>query len=326
MRGKAARAGLVVVLLGSACNSEDLPSPLGAASVPEDGDSDAGPPGVVTLNDAAAAIDPNASYSVTLAMTPFTVSAGGEVYKCQDFANPFGNQAVDVDRYDLQMSEGSHHMLLLYADGADDGPLIDCPQGGLQIGAYTFGAQSPTVTAPYPAGIGAAIPAGMGFTVDAHYLNTTASEITGQVRVTLYVAQPGSVTQQAGVLSYILTTLSVPPTGMPYTVSGSCALAQDVNLLSANSHMHRQATEFVATSGGMTLFQTDVWSEPTPRTFSPPLALSAGSTIAWSCTYVNDTGAELTFGESALSNAMCNFGASFYPVQDPSNPVVQCLQ
>jgi hypothetical protein len=286
-----------------------------------------GPPGTVSSSDAAAAVDPNAAYSVTLTMAPFTVPAGGEVYMCQDFANPFGNQAVDIDRYDLQMNQGSHHMLLLYTTGATDGPLVDCPQGGLQIGPYTFGAQSQKVSAPYPPGIGAAIPAGMGFTVDAHYLNTTSSPLDAAVQITMFVARPGTVTQHAGALQYILTSLSVPATNAPYVVSGSCALTQDVNLLWTNSHMHQRATHFVATTGSTTLYETDSWSDPTPQTFSPPLALSgANTTIDWSCTYVNDTAAPLTFGESAASNAMCNFGAAFYPVADPSNPVIRCLQ
>jgi hypothetical protein len=75
-------------------------------------------------------------------MSPFTVPAGGEVYKCQDFANPFGGQPVDIKTYELTMNAGSHHMILFYSSGAKDGPVIDCPQGGLMTGVATFAAQS----------------------------------------------------------------------------------------------------------------------------------------------------------------------------------------
>jgi hypothetical protein len=336
MKSRKLTAAIVASASACACNAVEVPdrstSDAGARVVDEAGPTPdltgafQGPPGVVSVSDAAAAIDPNAAYSVTFTMTPFTVPAGGEVYKCQDFANPFGNQAVDIDRYDLQMNQGSHHMLLFYTSDATDGPLVDCPQGGLQIGPYTFGAQSQKVSAPYPPGIGAAIPAGMGFTVDAHYLNPTTTDLQAAVQITMFVARPGAVTQHAGALQFILTSLSVPPTGMSYAVSGSCALPQDVTLLWANSHMHQRATHFVATTGSTTLYETNVWSDPMPQTFSPPLRLSANATIDWACTYVNDTGSPLTFGESAATNAMCNFGAAFYPVQDPSNPLIQCLQ
>jgi hypothetical protein len=283
-----------------------------------------GPPGVVTFNDAAASVNPNADYSVTLAMTPFTVPAGGEVFKCQDFANPFQGQAVDITQYDLVMSSGSHHMLLFYAPGASDGPVTDC--GGLQLSPFTFGSQSPMATEKYPDGVGAAIPAGMGFSFNSHFINSSASAIVANVKVTMYVARPGVVTQHAGSLMFVLMSISIPPTGQPATVSGSCNVSQDMNLISTGAHMHQRATHFVATSGNTTLYQTDVWSDPPMMPYSPPLLLKANSTVDWSCTYVNDTGSTLSFGQSAVTNAMCNFNARFYPVRDVSNPLVQCLQ
>jgi hypothetical protein len=263
---------------------------------------------------------------VTLTMDSFTVPAGGEVYKCQDFANPFGGQQVDITTYQLAMNPGSHHMILFYSSGASDGPVLDCPMGGLQTGPFTFGAQSQKVTQTYPEGVGATIPAGMGFMLNAHYVNPGSTPIQSAVQVTMFVAAPGSVTQHAGVLQYIQTSISIPATGQPVTSTASCAQMQDMNLLWTSSHMHRGATNFVATSGATMLFQTGQWSDPPMHVFSPPLPLKAGADITWSCTYVNDTGSPLAFGPSALTNVMCNFGATFYPVQDVSNPVFQCLQ
>src|SRR5579884_1100247 len=280
--------------------------------------------GLVTYDDAATAVDPNAAYSVTLTMTGFTVPPGGEVYKCQDFASPFRGQAVDITRYELAMSPGSHHMILFDTAGATDGPVVDC--SGLQIGESTFGAQSETATATYPDGIGAAVPAGTGFTMNSHYINAGASPIQGSVKVTMFVARAGVVTQHAGSLQFVLTSISIPPTGQPATVSGSCSVSHDINLLSANSHMHQRATQFVATAGGTTLYRTDVWADPPGTRFSPPLLLKANDAVTWSCTYVNDTGSTLTFGPSATTNVMCNFNGTYYPVPDVSSPGITCLQ
>jgi hypothetical protein len=304
------------------------PEPFGVPPV----DDDDGPPGMVAVDDAAADAEPNAAYSVTLTTQPFTVPANSEVFKCQDFANPFQGQGVDIIRYDLSMNPGSHHMLLFYKQGATDGPVIDC--SGLQTGPYTFGAQSQKVTETYPAGVGAAIPAGTGFTVNMHYVNAGAQAITGVVKVTMFVAQPGLVTQHAGVFQFVQTNFSIPPDGQPHAISASCSIpqGQDVNLLSTGAHMHQRATQFIATTGSTVLYQTDQWAEPPPKMYMPPLPLAAGSTIDWSCTYVDDpsttggTPVPLTFGESALNNAMCNFNATYYPVADPSNPVIMCLQ
>jgi hypothetical protein len=298
---------------------------------PTPADNDDGPPGTVTIDDAAADAEANAAYSVTLTTQPFTVPPNAEVFKCQDFANPFQGQAVDIIRYDLSMNPGSHHMLLFYNPGATDGPVVDC--SGLQTGAHTFGGQSQKVTETYPPGVGAAIPTGTGFTVNMHYVNVGAQAITGVVKVTMFVAQPGVVTQHAGVFEFVQTNFSVPPDGQPHAISASCSgPSQDVNLIATGAHMHQRATQFIATAGSTTLYQTDQWAEPPPKVYMPPLLLPANSTINWSCTYVNDpstTGGmsvPLTFGESALTNAMCNFNATYYPVADPSDPVMMCLQ
>jgi hypothetical protein len=297
----------------------DLPFPI----TNDPGDSG---PGTVAIDDAASAVDPSAAYSVTLTMSPFTVEPNHEVYKCQDFANPFAGQAVDIHRYDLDMNEGSHHMNLFYNQGATDGNVVDCPNGGFQQGPNTFGAQSPKASQTYPDGVGAAIPAGTGFTMNAHYVNSGSTPIQAAVKVTMFVAKPGLTTQHAGVVSFILTSITIPPTGQPYPVSGTCAIPQDMNVIFAGSHMHQRATAFTATTGATTLYETTAWSDPPSKAFSPPLALAANSNVTWTCTYVNDTGSPLVFGQSALTNAMCNFGATFYPVADPSNPVISCLK
>src|SRR5215472_15311526 len=105
------------------------------------------------------------------------------------------------------------------------------------------------------------------------------------------IAKPGVVTDHAGVIFLNNTGLTVPPTNRPEVVTKSYTLPQDVNVLSFGSHMHLHATHFVATtSTGLTLFDTDQWADPPAKQYSPPLHLASGTTITWSCTYVNDTG------------------------------------
>jgi hypothetical protein len=54
--------------------------------------------------------------------------------------------------------------------------------------------------------------------------------------------------------------------------------------------------------------------------------LGAGTSITWSCTYVNDTSSPLTFGESAATNVMRIYQGTFYPVADITNPILNCAQ
>ncbi len=140
----------------------------------------------------------------------------------------------------------------------------------------------------------------------------------------MYVAKPNVVTNHAGVLflnNSAITVAASCTSGCQSTASYQ--LTQDVYVLSADSHMHKYATNFVATtSTGVTLFTTTQWAEPPPENYSPPLHLASGTTITWTCTDVNTTGEELTFGESAQTNVIVHLSQNiFYPVSDVNNPV-----
>jgi hypothetical protein len=273
--------------------------------------------------DAAAITDPDIAYSVTLTMDTFTVDPGKEVYMCQDFANPFQGVQADIKTWELHMAQGSHHMFAFYTPNATNAHVVTCPQGGLQFQPFTFGSQTANQVATYPQGIGATIPPTTGFTLNVHYINPGTTPITGHVALTIYVAKPNIITQHVGILFLNQGLLNVPATGQPSTSTSSFTLPQDIHLLTSVSHMHKRATDFTATtSTGQTLFQTNQWAEPAPKQYSPATLLSAGTKITWSCTYVNDTGQVLTFGESAATNVMCISVSTFYPVADVTNPVI----
>jgi hypothetical protein len=270
----------------------------------------------------AAPPDPDVAYSVTLTSDSFTVAPNSESFTCQTFANPFQGQQVDIKTWQDDMTLGSHHMFVFYSPGATDGAMYNC--SGLQGGPFTFVAQGPHVVQTYPHGIGATIPSSMGFALNIHYINAGSVPLTAQVKVTMYVYKSGIVTNHAGMLFDNNVNLNVPPDGKPHVYTASCTLPQDVYVLASNSHMHSEATNFVATAGSETLYQTTEWSDPPQGIFSPPLHLAAGSKINWSCTYVNTTGATLTFGETASKNVMCISQSMFYPVSDVSNPTIDC--
>jgi hypothetical protein len=293
----------------------------GGASNGDSPATDAGSAGDVVQGPVVPADDPEIDYTQTktITMDTFMVPAGGEVYDCQNFANPWSAQ-VDIKAYALDMSQGSHHMFAFYQNGATDGAVAPCANGGLTFGPFTFTAQSPKLNQTYPATVGATLPQTTGFQMMAHYLNTGATPIMAHVSLTAYVAKPGMVTQHAGVLYLNNPTLIVPP-GVSKATS-SYTLPQDVNLLTTGSHMHKQATDFVSTVNGQTLFTTPDWSEPPGLAYSPPMALTKGTKITWSCTYDNETSNLETFGESANTNVMCISVSTFYPVTDVTNPVI----
>jgi hypothetical protein len=287
--------------------------------------SSSGGEGGIITTDGAPVDNPEIDYTntQTITMATFQVPAGEEVYYCQTFADPWSDQ-VDIKTYELSMSTGSHHMFAFYQEGATTASsATPCPAGGLTFGAFTFTSQTPHVTQTYPATIGATIPQGYGFNMMAHYLNTTSDTLSAVVSLTMYVAKPNVVTNHAGVIFLNNVSISVAATGQPVQTTDTYTLPQDVNILTASSHMHKYATNFIATaSSGQTLYSTTLWDNPTPATYSPPLVLTSGTTITWTCTDVNTTGTTLTFGESATANVMCIDVNIFYPVQSVTDPVL----
>jgi len=264
--------------------------------------------------------------SVTLTMGPFTVPPSTEVFKCQTFANPFGGKDTDVKEYEEHMTTGSHHMFLFFSPNAKDGAVGDCPNGGLEFHPYPFSAQTKDFTMTYPPTVGSRIPGTMGFMMNAHFINVTTTPYQATLTVTLHLAAPGAVTQYAGVMFMNNVGLTVPPDDQPHTATATCTVPQAMNVMGSASHMHQRATDFVATSGGQTLYTTQAWADPVPGIYTPPMSLASGSKVTWSCTYVNDTTQTLTFGESAQTNVMCIYSMQFYPVADPSNPTISCQQ
>jgi hypothetical protein len=262
-----------------------------------------------------------ATYSIET--ETFTVPAGGEVFKCQSFANPFKGKQVDIKTWEAVMNPGSHHMFVFYSSGAQDSGMTDC--SGLQIQPFTFVAQSPHVIQTYPATVGATIPTSMGFQINAHYINTSSSPIMGHVKVNMYAAKDGLITQHAGIIFNNNLAISQAPGSPGDTFTKTCAIGQAVTILSTSSHMHHTATHFTAMVDGKLLYENDQWSDP-PQLPPPggPIKTTASSAITFSCTYgPNTTGGTLTFGESS-SNIMCIMQSVYYPATDINSPFLGC--
>jgi len=94
---------------------------------------------------------------ITLTMSPFVVPAGGEVYRCQDFANPFGGEGA-FDAIESHLTAGSHHLFVFYRDGLTNGPVEEC--SGLEFSPGPFATQLRDERLDYPPGIAAMVAAG----------------------------------------------------------------------------------------------------------------------------------------------------------------------
>jgi hypothetical protein len=266
--------------------------------------------------------------TIVFTMDGFQVPPGGEYYKCQDFPNTFGGDIAIVDSKSV-MTVGSHHLFVFRLSqggfyggtpnlGPNDtkGPLVDCPSGGVEFHPFVHGAQSPVQETTYPDGLGQAFNSDETVRIMVHYLNTTSDAITAGVTVTLKYVEASAVQNLAASVFLNSLGLKVPPGAS--TQSFTYQVPMDLNLLSASGHMHRRGTQFVGTAvlpdgTKKTIYTTNTWDEPVAASFTPAMTLPSGSSIQWACSYANDTGMTLGFGESANSNEMCIFTGTYYP-------------
>jgi hypothetical protein len=244
---------------------------------------------------------------------------------CQDFDNPFGGADAAVGTSESDMTAGSHHLHVFY--GADSPPstTVAACANPFEFRSLLHVAGQPHLVTQYPAGMASKLKGSVGLRLQAHYLNASTTAYTANVVVRLTKVDPSTVTKWVAQLYFNRTVLSVLQ-GDGQVVSTTCTVPSTygaIGLISGASHMHSRGVHFVAnTSTGVSLVDTTEWDEPPIVPYDPPITLNPSDSITWTCTYNNQTGGTLTFGDSAQKNEMCIFLARFYSA--PSGDDIEC--
>jgi hypothetical protein len=256
-------------------------------------------------------------------MSPLDVPAGTEVYKCQDFDNLFGRDIAIVSSESV-MTKGAHHFAAFRISGLTAAPMMDCPAGGLEAHEFIHASQQLDQITTYPPNVGRFLPATDGLRLMVHFLNATTDIVHVQpTRFSVHYVGADQVQYKAAGVFLNNLGLSVPPG--PSSVTKSAMIQSDIKLLVAVSHMHEHGVGFTSsTSDGRKIYESTTWSEPQAASFDPPVDIAAGTSITWTCSFQNNTGQTLMFGQSAATNEMCIFNAVYYPSPDGSS-IVQNL-
>jgi hypothetical protein len=301
------------------------------------GTPDGGGPGVYADADIP---DSDVDQTITLTADPFTVAAGAEVFMCQVFANPYGANA-DIISMHGTMSVGSHHFFLFNMDpnttalsvvyAANIGKLAACPGGGLEFHPFPFLSQQPDWTVNYPTAsdgspMGYPLVAANSLMVNIHYLNTTSEAISPSVSIAIKTAKPGVVKTYVGTLFLNQTSLSVPsPVPTTATWNGDPSLPSTYSLYASISHMHQWSLGFTASTNSNVFYTNTNWSSPPLFLHDPVIPMTSSQSITWTCSYFNDTGMTLTFGDSAKSNIMCIYMGDYYPANSTEPDIIASL-
>jgi hypothetical protein len=218
---------------------------------------------------------------------------------------------------ETDMSVGSHHLHVYHMTTSASRTLEDCTISDFHPLLFASGA--PHTETTYPAGMAAKLLGTAGVRIQLHYINTTSQDLTVKATLKLSPVEYSSVTKWVSELYFNQLSLKVAP-GANQTVTTTCAIPQTygpIGLVSGGTHMHKRGVHFVAkTSTGAMLADVDTWDEPPAITYDPPIMLKPGDKISWTCTYDNNTGKTLSFGESAENNEMCIYLARFFSAPD----------
>jgi hypothetical protein len=299
--------------------------------------------------------------SVTLTAQSFQVAAGAEVYKCEVFANPFGGAADLIRLHGTMSAGSHHFFLfnISSANAAVEpkespgslNTLGSCAGNGIEFHPFPFLSQQPDWTVTFPKAsdgspMGYPLQASSLLMINVHYLNTSSSPITPTVTITVDAAAPGVVSTHVGTLFLNQNPMNIPVTPMSSPVlstkswagnPGAVSADGSYNIFTSWSHMHHWGLDIQASTNNQVFYDETNWDSPglfyhgtppagasnpvTAHGASSPVHMTQSQGITWSCSYYNDTGATLTFGDSAVSSVMCIYMGQYYPA-DANNPDV----
>ena len=249
------------------------------------------------------------------------------------YYEPLNNdQPLFVNRVDMAMRPGSHHLILY--DLSDNIPEILVPEpqvfreirdangnyipSTLMITShlnFVTGTQWPRMTYHYPPGVAMRIPADAGFDINAHYVNRSSEIIQGEIYANLHTVDSSQVEHVAERLFMNNVDIHLPPNATT-TLNKTFVVDKKVQIFQLFSHAHEHMTEFrVFIDGGPRdgelVYIAYDWEHPPILELNPTLTLEAGQGLRLQATYNNDTNSTINFGFLSSDEMMILFGAYY---------------
>ncbi|HEU0035836.1 MAG TPA: hypothetical protein VFQ53_34725 [Kofleriaceae bacterium] len=241
-----------------------------------------------------------------------------DTYKCVRITIP---EDMYITSIQAQAPTGTHHTVLSIA-GANG---TAGPDGEQDCSVQTIGMQMlyasgvGTDVLDFPTNVGIKVSAGQQVHLNLHLFNATDAPISGDSAI-LVKAQTTPPPMLAEMVFAGQFAISIPPGGTPKDVIGTCTASNPYSLFAVWPHMHQIATHQkveLVKPAGTTVLHDDAYSFMEQRYYlqTPEVAVASGDKIRVTCTYVNNTGATVTFGESS-NDEMCFSGLYRYPAQN----------
>ena len=272
-----------------------------------------------------------------LAGTPYTitfpdiqVTSGEENTQCV-WMKLSNTTEIKVHQLHNILSDVSHH-LIVYKDDMDTTEQttpMDCqpftgafdPTGSIEPIVIT---QKHDDELTLPDTVAYTLPAGQMIKLEMHYINPGEMTKTGNATVTLYAADPATISNEAGLLFTGTPDVDLAPNAGSavhefFQVPSYLDLSSS-HIFAITGHEHQWGTGVTvnvgpSASGPFTNVYDPspfLWNEPATATFSTPFSVPKNGGFDFTCTWNNQSSNEVKFGESA-NDEMCFFWAYYYP-------------
>ena len=291
------RALLAAVLVLAACGSSGSPSATtdGSGSGSGSGDGSVAP-GWTTL------------ISRTWSVNPGTY----DVYKCRRIQIP---TEMWITGFRALSPLGTHHEVLTVSSSGQQTGDYDCSAGSLDF-QMLYAAGVNTDDLLFPAGDAVHVQAGQYINLNLHLFNVSDNPISGESGVLVQTIPASQVVHEIDMTFSGTLSINIPSDGQPHTAQGGCTADKDYHVFALWPHMHQTGvhqTLSVTHAGTPTnLLDTDYMFTEQRNYPMTDTVIAQGDQISTTCTYVNNTGNTLTFGESSTEE-MCFTGIYKYP-------------
>ena len=273
------------------------------------GDSTTGPPG-------------GTEQWVTAVTRSWTISAQTQGYKCH-------TELATSDKYYTGFrlaspSAAQTELFLTVRPSVTQTGDFDCALSSLTGGEEIYAAGAGTASVTFSGGKGVHVAAGQYLVLLTHINNTSASSVSASTTIEARVATAKDVTTPIDMFLVGRLQFAIPADTVPHTANGGCGTTADMHLMAEIPIMRSlgvHQTFSVTDPQHVTNAIFDSSFDPQHVFFTSlgtDLLVAGGSEITASCTYVNNTGTVVNFGDSAQAE-LCFLGLYRYPPKPPTS-------
>lgn len=248
---------------------------------------------------------------VELIASEWTISPGEE-YQCERLTV---TEDTWIKAFRSDAPQGSHHSVLTVGDAGADGT-FPCEAGSNEP-TMIYGAGINTNDIVMPDGVAMRVPAGSQLNLNLHLFNTQAgSDLSGTSRVLVQLVPADEVDSVTEAEVVLMGPLSFTIDEGTDTVTGQCTQSGATTLFMVNPHMHQlgvhQEVWARRAAGDVMLHDADYDFMDQQIYPIDPVPMAQGDRVEMTCTYDNDTGGTVSFGDSSEAE-MCFATTYRYP-------------